>query len=249
MINNISFKLKNKFNLYFSDNLAIIYGNNGCGKSTFMSAIDASVNGSQWGILSRFNWDLGLDCENTALQFNQAGGKYKPEFDVTYLYSDMSLTFTPDHLTLLDSKLSEVLLEVSSNLNSKAITNSDLNELITLLNEKYVKDDSSFKFVTGESALLQFEAYGEKLDVEQLPRSFKWILLLLLTTKLLSVKKSEQLLMLDTPENGLHISWQRRIVDDIRELAGNNLQIIVATHSPSIVSGKRDSIVHMESIF
>ena len=45
------------------------------------------------------------------------------------------------------------------------------------------------------------------------------------------------LLLIDEPENSLHVAWQKTIVDDMKEIADiKRLQIIIATHSPSIVS-------------
>ena len=45
------------------------------------------------------------------------------------------------------------------------------------------------------------------------------------------------LLLIDEPENSLHVAWQKTIVDDMKEIASvKRLQIIIATHSPSIVS-------------
>ena len=48
------------------------------------------------------------------------------------------------------------------------------------------------------------------------------------------------LLLIDEPENSLHVAWQKTIVDDMKEIASvKRLQIIIATHSPSIVSKGR----------
>lgn len=45
------------------------------------------------------------------------------------------------------------------------------------------------------------------------------------------------LLLIDEPENSLHVAWQKTIVDDMKEIADiKRLQVIIATHSPSIVS-------------
>ena len=50
----------------------------------------------------------------------------------------------------------------------------------------------------------------------------------------------QSLLLIDEPENSLHVAWQKTIVDDMKEIASvKRLQIIIATHSPSIVSRGR----------
>lgn len=46
------------------------------------------------------------------------------------------------------------------------------------------------------------------------------------------------ILLIDEPEISLHIEWQERYLDDLLKICEiNNLQAIVATHSPSIVNG------------
>ena len=46
------------------------------------------------------------------------------------------------------------------------------------------------------------------------------------------------LLLIDEPEISLHIVWQRAILDDIKKIKkiNNNMQVIIATHSPQIIS-------------
>jgi len=53
--------------------------------------------------------------------------------------------------------------------------------------------------------------------------------------------KSELLLMIDEPEISLHISWQKKFMDDLLKVAeDNNIQIVVATHSPQIINNHWD---------
>lgn len=47
----------------------------------------------------------------------------------------------------------------------------------------------------------------------------------------------KSVLLVDEPENSLHVAWQKLIVNDLNEIAiMKNIQMVVATHSPSIVS-------------
>lgn len=53
--------------------------------------------------------------------------------------------------------------------------------------------------------------------------------------------KSELLLLIDEPEISLHISWQKKFMDDLLKVAeDNNIQIVVATHSPQIINNHWD---------
>lgn len=42
--------------------------------------------------------------------------------------------------------------------------------------------------------------------------------------------------LIDEPEISLHIGWQRKFIDDVKEVAAlNNFQFVIATHSPQII--------------
>lgn len=42
-------------------------------------------------------------------------------------------------------------------------------------------------------------------------------------------------MILDEPEQSLHFEWQETLLEDLQKLAGGQIQMIVTTHSPSIV--------------
>lgn len=53
------------------------------------------------------------------------------------------------------------------------------------------------------------------------------------------------ILLIDEPESSLHVAWQNDFVNDMQLIAGKkNLQIVVATHSPIIVSHILDEKVY-----
>jgi len=51
----------------------------------------------------------------------------------------------------------------------------------------------------------------------------------------------------DEPELSLHVGWQEKLLPSLRTLNPNS-QIIVATHSPDIVSIYGKQVIHMEDI-
>lgn len=72
-------------------------------------------------------------------------------------------------------------------------------------------------------------------------------MLLIITTVFLQEEKPNILLM-DEPEISLHISWQDKLVGLIRKL-NPNCQLILTTHSPNIfVNGWEDKIVFLQDI-
>lgn len=66
-------------------------------------------------------------------------------------------------------------------------------------------------------------------------------LIFLLSKVIVSATREDSLLIIDEPEISLGIQWQRLLVDYIKECTdGSNLQIIMATHSPIILSDYND---------
>ena len=86
----------------------------------------------------------------------------------------------------------------------------------------------------------------EKIQIDQLSSGEKQILLIL-TTVFLQDEKPNVLLM-DEPEISLHISWQDRLIELIREI-NPNCQLILTTHSPNIfANGWEDKIVFIPDL-
>lgn len=86
----------------------------------------------------------------------------------------------------------------------------------------------------------------EKIQLEQLSSGEKQMLLIL-TTVFLQEEKPNILLM-DEPEISLHITWQDRLIETIREL-NPNCQLIITTHSPNIfANGWEDKIVFIQDL-
>ena len=58
------------------------------------------------------------------------------------------------------------------------------------------------------------------------------------------------LLLIDEPEISLHITWQKKFLDDLLEVSKRiELQVIVATHSPQIVSNHLDIQIDLGELY
>ena len=79
-----------------------------------------------------------------------------------------------------------------------------------------------------------FSQDGDELLPYRLSSGEKQILVILLTV--LVQDKQPCVLLMDEPEESLHIEWQQRIIGIIREM-NPNAQIILTTHSPAVVMG------------
>ena len=71
---------------------------------------------------------------------------------------------------------------------------------------------------------------------------------LVLLYELLFRVEPNSLILIDEPELSLHVNWQRRFLADIQEvIALRNFDVLIATHSPQIVTGKQSWMVKMRN--
>ena len=75
--------------------------------------------------------------------------------------------------------------------------------------------------------------FGAEFDINSLSSGEKQLFLRAMTLKMLDINNS--VVLIDEPEISLHPKWQQKIVK-VYESIGENNQIIIATHSPHIVS-------------
>ena len=72
---------------------------------------------------------------------------------------------------------------------------------------------------------------------------------LVLFYELLFKTKPSSLILIDEPEVSLHISWQNCFIQDLIEIASlNNLEVIIATHSPDIIADNWDLKVELKGL-
>lgn len=94
---------------------------------------------------------------------------------------------------------------------------------------------------------ITFIQRGEKaISPYQLSSGEKQMLIIFLTT--LVQDNKHFIMLMDEPEISLHTDWQENLIDNIRKL-NENVQIIIATHSPSIVvNGWKDKVFEISEI-
>jgi energy-coupling factor transporter ATP-binding protein EcfA2 len=61
------------------------------------------------------------------------------------------------------------------------------------------------------------------------------------------IARGDSILIIDEPELSMHISWQRRLARDLRQIARvNQSQIVLITHSPQIVDRYSNLVVELD---
>lgn len=111
----------------------------------------------------------------------------------------------------------------------------------SVLNEKFLYKSIE---IDRESGFRAVSANGEEIPLSQLSSGEQHELVLLYD--LLFNVSGDSLVMIDEPELSLHVSWQRRFIEDmIRVSHLRRNRFIVATHSPSIIDQWGDSVVEL----
>jgi predicted ATP-dependent endonuclease of OLD family len=111
-----------------------------------------------------------------------------------------------------------------------------VDNLFSETNKKVNRDKNELEFLLGD----------KEINAYQLSSGEKQILVILLTVLVQDNKPS--ILLMDEPEISLHIEWQRKLIQYVREL-NPNAQVIVATHSPDIVpDGCLDKIFNLQDL-
>ncbi len=66
---------------------------------------------------------------------------------------------------------------------------------------------------------------------------------------LLFKTEKNSLILIDEPEVSLHISWQNSFIKDLKEITKlNNLDVVIATHSPDIIANNWDLRVELKGL-
>ncbi len=128
------------------------------------------------------------------------------------------------------------LLKINDEYLNKKLMNS-LNNMFSE-SKKYVSLNNKFE--------LEFKFNNEILNFPQLSSGERQVIYILL--KVAIANKNNALILMDEPEISLHLSWQEKLLTQIREINPNS-QIIIVTHSPAIVmNGWLDCFVDTQDI-
>jgi ABC-type cobalamin/Fe3+-siderophores transport system ATPase subunit len=157
----------------------------------------------------------------------------------------------------------EKIRQISS---KESADDNDLQELKNLLNDKTDKiDDINFyknRFIEQINALfsdskkrIDFDKNnaiifrnhnGKSLSVYELSSGEKQMLIILLNV--LIQENQPSIILMDEPENSLHLAWQHELIDIIQSL-NDNCQLIIVTHAAGVFSkGWQDKITKMADI-
>ncbi len=133
---------------------------------------------------------------------------------------------------------SQQKLEVYNNLTDK------IELFLKIVNERFLKKQLSISKDEG----FHFESLktGKPIPVKSLSSGEQH--LLVLYYQLLFILKKDTIILMDEPEISLHITWQKKFILDLKDILRlNKMEVVIATHSPSIIGKNWDLTVELEA--
>jgi predicted ATPase len=103
-------------------------------------------------------------------------------------------------------------------------------------------EDKEFIGIKDLEPLFKIKSTGETHSVDELSSGEKQIFFR--AGSILEYNLENSIILIDEPEISMHPEWQQKILDFYRKVAGKN-QLIIATHSPHIVSSCRKEEVRV----
>lgn len=202
---------------------------------------DCEVNGMEVNlildIVSTFDT---LKCpEIIASKINDRYTNIRSELDLmTYFHVD----FLNKYISII-SKDSRQLLKDGKPEEAEQIYHK-YDKMKELCNELY---DGKSWYEDAKDGTIMFKTEdNDIITLSQLSSGEKQLLILLIST--LVQNGRNVITFWDEPEISLHISWQQRLIRTMREL-NPNMQLIIATHSPSILyEGWEQRVINVNDI-
>lgn len=236
-----------------TQNFIVIAGINGSGKTTllkdviyrtFQQILQASVFG--------YPPVFGDDADDVLIEVEY---KRKNAVRIFQISPDSLKTDFPEDRSFLYPKLRNVIFYEAGIPDTKTAKESIIRFVDSLIYEKDKKSSEAysatqeilnslfqdfdlqieFKGLDGHRDVLFRNSAAEKIKIENLSGGEQEIITKAFSLYLADIRDS--IILIDEPESSLHPNWQNRIAPVYQKFADkNNNQVILATHSPHIVS-------------
>jgi len=264
------------FNWTLNEDVNVLVGENGFGKSTIIKIIreailpvdDVKLNYRIFDPIDEIIIELSNNIviranseerqitgiiDNPIFNLNLS---YINTFDVVEKSKDINTTFLDILIENLKNDFVRYQRDLSNQVeeafNNKTAT-TQIDKIQSLYNTKNLFIEKlNFLFKLTEKVFDEKNFNFKKnkvenpIEVTKLSSGEKQILIILLTTLLQDNKKF--VFLLDEPEISLHVEWQRELINHLRELNPNS-QLVLATHSPTLYyKGWIDKTVRIEDL-
>lgn len=202
------------------EGISFIHGINGCGKTTIFKILDAYFNKR----ISEFN---SLPFESLAIAYD----------DGTFQECTPRKFEEPKELKVYFAKASPFVF----NKNVASRTQAEIELFEKIINSRFALTNKKVEFKSSH-----FEITAGDKPIPPASLSFGEEKLICLMYELLFAAYNNSLILIDTPETSLHVSWQKDWLSDVKAIASlKNLDLIIATHSPDIIQDQWNLTVEL----
>lgn len=192
-----------------------------------------------------FDTKLGITEKDYKTNIIKMTRKFKKlsEYDISTSQNSSNVVFKKEHSKALKvyfddfEKKYEVYAELIEKLD---LFTSIVNSRLRFKKVKISKD----KGIT----IIDLEDNDKYIDLKSLSSGEKQVIVLFY--ELIFETEDNTLLLIDEPEISLHISWQKKFMDDLLRVVENkNLNVVVATHSPQIINNHWDIQIDLGELY
>lgn len=288
------------FKINFNNNINVVIGENGLGKTTILETIyniitsnkrfleDESSEGcnlellfteDELNIINRFRNRLHKEVFKSEEKISVGKHEIKKELNLKKQFPDSimlkekwfrKVVYLPTDVNFKKHKV-ETAKKVEGSTEIGVILNSDemglnLKEYLVNIHYKDLEDmsigetpyriqkfkqlyntffeEKEFLGVKDFEPLFKIKATGEIHSADELSAGEKQIFFR--GGSLLQMELNDSIILIDEPELSLHPEWQQKILKFYKGIGENN-QIIIATHSPHIVSScKKEEVIVLD---
>lgn len=139
-----------------------------------------------------------------------------------------------DQISIRNQKAIEELMDSQDVDDTKRLESKRAFNMIYSSLKQFLQEyDSPFK------SSFEFSKNGEKFGYEHLSMGEKQILLLMLMVG--NTNSQPCIFFMDEPDLSMHIDWKEILIKELHKL-NPNMQIIVSTHAPSVITGWKDRV-------
>lgn len=195
------------------------------------------------------NFKTALKENSDAVFFDTKTEKYLRNVLKSRYISTINISFNADNNVDIGNSVTTNLLDIGTDNEMDMLIRSPLSKY----RERFVKQINLMLSDTEKSLVIKKNKYyihdyktDKKLKLNQLSSGERQLIFILATAA--NLGDSPSVFLMDEPEISLHLGWQEKILDALRNI-NDQMQIIVVTHSPAIVmNGYMDSYIDMADI-